>query len=165
MIRLQLRTPADQTIENVIAHLALAVLESVKRELDSMEVPTENLQTLEVRVQSAIAPFLHAFDGCGKYPVCREGIEGKPVPDIKDHIYLLHLPNGFDPLMEGILTEVQQSIRLGLNREAVEGLNRRLTFSLQRELDRFLYWNPACGQDEVCRTSHPVSPWMQTREH
>lgn len=161
MIELQLRIPGNRTIEDMVSVLSLAILESIKRELDSMEVPFDSYHALEGRIITALSPYVRAFDACGSDPVCQEGVQGKPMPDAGDRIYMLHLPSGLNPLVEGIMTEVLESVRLSLDASAAASLNARVLSSLQRELDRYAYWNPACGREEVCRTSHPVSPWNQ----
>lgn len=161
MIELQLRIPGNRTIEDMVSVLALALLESIKRELDSMEVPFDSYHALEGRIVAALSPFVRAFDACGSDPVCREGVQGKPVPDAGDRIYMLHLPAGLKPLVQGIMTEVLESVRLSLDPLTAESLNARVLSSLERELDRYAYWNPSCGNEEVCRTSHPISPWDQ----
>ncbi|HSP06768.1 MAG TPA: hypothetical protein VLR94_06295 [Acidobacteriota bacterium] len=159
---MQLRIPGNRTIEDMISVLSLSILESIKRELDSMEVPFDSFHVLESRIVSAISPYVHAFDACGSDPVCSEGVQGKPIPDAGDRIYMLSLPTaGLDPLVQGILTEVLESVRLGLDSAARESLNARVLSSIQRELDRYMFYNPICGKADVCRSSHAVSPWTE----
>lgn len=164
-MQMQIRIPGNRTVEDMISVLSLSILESIKRELDSMEVPFDSFHALESRIVSAISPYLQAFDACGSNPVCNEGVQGKVVPDPDDRIYMLRLPEGgLDPLVQEILTEVLQSVRLSLDSSARESLNARVLSCLQRELDRFLYFNPYCGREEVCRSSHPISPWAHAKQ-
>lgn len=159
---MQLRVPGSQTLEDVVSVLALTILESMKRELDSMEVPVENFHAVEKRLVAALSPYVHAFDACGSDPVCTTGIHGKTLPDPHDHIYMLHLPTGLTPLLEGVLTEVLESVRYSLDQATLDSLYRRIFSGLRRELDRYTYWNPSCGDKPVCRTSKPIDPWSGT---
>jgi hypothetical protein len=159
MIQMQLRVPYNQSIEDVVSLLSLTILESVKRELDSMEVPFESFHALEKKVVDALNPYVRAFDACGTDPVCTTGIHGKTAQSQEDRIYMLHLPTGLTPVLEGILNEALGTLRLSLDARTNESLNRRVFTAVQRELDRHTYWNPSCGKIGVCHTSQPIDPW------
>lgn len=162
MIQMQLRVPGNQTIEDLISVLSLTVLESMKRELDSMEVPFDSFRALEVRLKEAMMPYVRAFESCGSDPVCTQGIHGKTIPDPRDRIYMLHLPTGLTPLLEAVMTEVLESVRCSLDHRTLDSLHQRMFWSLRRELDQYTYWNPFCGKEEICRSSHPMDPWTDS---
>ena len=51
MTKLQVRLPRNRTLDDMVSELALGILESVKRELDSAEVPFESYRALEGAIQ------------------------------------------------------------------------------------------------------------------
>ncbi|HJZ11945.1 MAG TPA: hypothetical protein VJ521_07335, partial [Acidobacteriota bacterium] len=78
MMRLQLRTPCNITLDVLVSELSLRILESVKRELDSMEVPFQSYRNLESSVVDALSPFLSVSTLCGTHLVCTDGIGAEP---------------------------------------------------------------------------------------
>ena len=162
MIQMQLRVPGNQTLEDLISVLSLTVMESMKRELDSMEVPFDSFHAIEIRLKSALMPFVRAFESCGSDPVCTQGIHGKTIPDPRDRIYMLHLPTGLTPLLEAVMTEVLESVRCSLDYRTLDALRQRMFWSLRRELDQYTYWNPFCGKEALCRSSAQMDPWSES---
>lgn len=157
MMQMQLRTPENTKIQDVVSELALAILESLKRELDSSDVPFESYRALEEPLIVALYPWLEAYDSCGMDAICTEGINA-PQPDVNDRIYFLQLPEDLD-LVDRISDEALESIRPILDVESAASLSRRVRFSIQRILSSHLYRNPFCRRHEACKDSQRINPW------
>jgi hypothetical protein len=156
-MRLQLRTPKDMKIEDVILELAYSVSKVFKEELYSKGLPIENIRAMQGRIVAAFCPYLKTFDNCGNEPICTKGC--LPEPDSEDRIYILELPHEIDSLVDEICAHVLEPLQFSVGSEAAGFLRYRLNQILLQKLDSFLYRNPKCGHDEVCRFSRPVHPW------
>jgi hypothetical protein len=156
-MRLQLRTPQEMTIEDVIFELAYTVSKVFKEELYSAGLPIENLRAMQGRIVAAFCPYLKTFDICGSEPICTKGC--RPEPGSKDRIYILELPQEIDSLVDDICEHVLEPLQSSLGSEASEFLKYRVNQILSKKLNAFVYRNPACGHDEVCSFSRPLHPW------
>lgn len=159
-MRLQIRTPKDMKIEDVVLELAYNISQVFKEELYSEGLPIENLRAMQGRIVAAFCPYLKTFDKCGTEPICTKGC--RPEPDYEDRIYILELPQGIDSLVDDICEHVLEPLHRSLG-EAAEFLNSRVNEVLVQKLDAFLYRNPACGHDEICSYSRPLNPWNVTQ--
>jgi len=156
-MRLQLRTPKEMRIEEVILELAYSVSKVFKEELYSEGLPIENLRAMQGRIVAAFCPYLKTFDKCGSEPICTKGCD--PEPDFEDRIYILELPQEIDSLVDDICAHVLEPLQTSLGSEAAEFVKYRVNQILIQKLDAFIYRNPACGHDEICRSSLPLHPW------
>jgi hypothetical protein len=156
MMRLQLRTPKDMRIEDIILELAHSISKVFKEELYSEGLPIENLRAMQGRIVAAFCPYVRTFDKCASEPICTKGCH--PEPEFDDRIYILELPHGIDSLVDDICAHVLEPLDSSLG-EAAEFLNCRVNEVLLQKLDKFLYRNPACGHDEICSSSLPLNPW------
>jgi hypothetical protein len=157
MMRLQLRTPKDMMIEDVVLELAYTMSKVFKEELYSERLPIENLRAMQGRIVAAFCPYLKTFDKCGTEPICTKGCQ--PEPDYEDRIYILELPQGIDSLVDNICANVLEPLQSSLGTEAAGFLKYRVKEVLSEKLEVFLYRNPACGHDELCSFSRPLQPW------
>ncbi|HEY4490590.1 MAG TPA: hypothetical protein VI958_01270, partial [Acidobacteriota bacterium] len=139
--------------------LSLRILESVKRELDSMEVPFQSYRNLESSVVDALSPFLSVSTLCGTHLVCTDGIGAEPLPETDDRIYLLSLPHGLEELIEMVANKALDSVLLSLGIETAEALKRRVKAGIFQSLMPYIFHNPFCGNHEICRHSQPLNPW------
>lgn len=155
-MRLQIRTPKDMRIEDVVLEMAYSISKVFKEELYSEGLPIENLRAMQGRIVAAFCPYLKTFDKCGSEPICAKGC--RPEPDYEDRIYILELPQGIESLVDDICAHVLEPLHSSLG-EAAEFLNYRVNEVLVQKLDTFLYRNPACGHDEICSLSRPLNPW------
>lgn len=155
-MRLQIRTPKDMSIEDVVLEMAYSISKVFKEELYSEGLPVENLRAMQGRIVAAFCPYLKTFDKCGSEPICTKGC--RPEPDYEDRIYILELPYGIDSLVNDICAHVLEPLQPSLG-DAVEFLNYRVNDVLLQKLDKLVFRNPACGHDEVCSFSRPLNPW------
>lgn len=157
MMRLQLRTPAEMRIEDVILELAYSVSKVFKEELYSAGLPIENVRAMQGRIVAAFCPYLKTFDICGSEPICTKGCH--PEPGSEDRIYILELPQQINSLVDDICRHVLEPLQSSVGSEAAEFLKRRVNQILSQKLETFVYHNPACGHDYVCSFSRPLHPW------
>jgi hypothetical protein len=157
MMRLQLRTPKNMRIEDVILDLAYAASKMFKEEVYSESLPIENVRAMQGRIIAAFCPYLKSFDKCGNEPICTKGCQ--PEPDSENRIYILELPQEISSLVDEICTHVLEPLQLSLGRDAAKFFRYRLNQILLQKLDAFVYKNPVCGHDEVCSVSRPLHPW------
>ena len=155
-MRLQIRTPKDMSIEDVVLEMAYSISKVFKEELYSEGLAIENLRAVQGRIVAAFCPYLKTFDKCGSEPICTKGC--RPEPDYEDRIYILELPYGIDSLVDDICAHVLEPLQPSLG-EAAEFLSYRVNEVLLQKLDKLVYRNPACGHDEVCSFSRPLNPW------
>lgn len=165
MIRLQLRTPQDKKIRDLVTELSQTLLESLRRELDCFELPADLYHLMEPPLMEAMSPYLNAYDACGKDPVCTEEIKSVSLPDANDRIYTLWLPDGTDGLIQSLCATVLDHVGPYLNPETLSSLERRMRSSLLRTLGEYVYRNPVCGKHEICFLSRPVNPWSDPLPH
>ena len=154
----QIRTPADMRMQNLVSQIALSVREAIRRELDGLDAPSETEQMLKEKVVAAISPYLFAFTRCGKHAICTEGIQSEGLHH-DDHIYILILPENVQLLIDRMADTVQDSVRLVLDPSTAEALDQRVRDCLQRNFVRYVYSNPVCGTNHICRGSFPINPW------
>jgi hypothetical protein len=164
-MQLQLRIPCPMNLQDLMSDLALSALESIKRELDSLEVPFESYTNLENRIISAFSPFLKARSACGMHPVCTEQVEGPSTPEKSDHIFLIELQNEFGDMLDRLVQTTTESMRLSMDAQTAAALNRRVRSGLRENLAKYIYCNPVCGTHDICEMSYPVNPWSTIAAH
>jgi len=159
MPRYQLRLPDNQTIESAIGVMIERSWDACKPYLDQTHIKPEDLIDFKEEIHIAIKPYLSAFDLCGLVPECAEEIEGNPMVDYEDRLYHLILPNTFVDFVDQLAYAAFYSIKhlLKQREAALEVLKK----SFRRELNTYLYYNPACGRVAICNSSKPVNPWKQ----
>jgi hypothetical protein len=159
MTKFQIRTRRGTNMEDVVSELALGILESIKRELDSSEVPFESYRSLEGALRANFSSCIHAYDLCGSDEICTSGIQDRTDYTRTDRIFVFESNQDLDSHLETITNEVLHSIRF-LDSESADALHRRVKAGISRTLTSYMYLNTYCRNHEICRQSVSVNPWI-----
>jgi|GEM_PF-5882870 len=156
----QLRMSAEDSIQDLVKQFAMAIMESLEREIDLGEDGlSSSMLALEEPLIDALFPYVKAYNACGKHIVCTTSVESISCPDFDDHIYILHLPCGIRGMVDEICAKSLKGFAPLLAGQAYEDVRNRAKASILRLLIPHLYSNPQCRNHDICMIAQTVDPW------
>jgi hypothetical protein len=170
MSRFQVRTPADQVIDDVINLMAARA----KEVLEAWNVFSSNLSSDEYRlfqdaIRRSLIPHVKSYKLCGVSNICVDHTRttswspesNTPDPSPQDTVYQFFPKKEMNDFLEDISVEAFKSIAGKLKPETEEGALSSLRIVFRCVLGDYLYFNPVCGHTElcVCSVAAQTSPW------
>lgn len=157
MMRYQIRTPENMTIEDYVREVAEEGWRSLQPFLDLSRVQPWDKRHFSEQVRLTTMEYVRTFDLCGTDPLCSDEVEGGPWLDFGDHIY--HLMGNADTFVDDMtfasLETVQPLLMPFVRRRAF----MKLQATFRRTVHEYLYYNAMCGKAEMCKRSRSISPW------
>jgi hypothetical protein len=145
------------TIEDAISDMLKHAWDACKPYFDEQHMTENDYADFTSETYVGLKPHLAAFDLCGLFPECAEEIEGNPMVDYEDHVYHLILPATFTEFVDELAYSAFYSVK-HLLKQKESGLEM-IKHIFRRELNNYLYYNPACGRIPICDGSKSISPW------
>jgi hypothetical protein len=175
MARYQIRTPADTFISDVIKLMAARAKEALTASDAFLVEPTaDQWDDFAESLWECMESHVKAYKLCGVSNVCSEHIKSTSwsnehhaldaAPD--DMIYQLFPRKELNAFLEDLVSNAAESLKPVMKANANEDIDSTLQIVFRCVLGDFLYFNPICGQTELCSCSvqAPASPWWRRRK-
>ena len=170
MERYQVRTPADQVIENVIELMAARAKEVLEAwDVFSSKLSEEQYKFFKTAIRNSMIPHVKGYKLCGVSNICVDHAKSISMsPDSKaldanpqDTVYQFFPRKDLKDFLDDLAVIGFQSIKGILKDGVEEGVISSLRIVFRCVLGDYLYFNPLCGHTELCSCSVAAhsSPW------
>ena len=175
MVRYQVRTPADQVIDDVIDLMA----GRAKEVLDAWNVFSSNLSDQDYKlfkaaIRNTLVPHVKSYKLCGVSNICVDHTKSTSIsPELRasdanpqDTVYQFFPRKELNDFLDDLAVNGFESLRKVLKPGVEEGVLSSLCIVFRCVLGDYLYFNPLCGHTELCScsvASHSSPWWHRTK--
>lgn len=105
---------------------------------------------LRKAIMTGISHHVNKYPNCGLTEACHDEIEGSPLMDYGEKIYMLSIDDTFDEFIGDIANQALNIIidELGVGRQSE--VFSLISATLRHELGKYLYYNPVCRTIPFC---------------
>lgn len=106
---------------------------------------------LQKAITTGISHYVNKYPNCGLTEACHDEIEGSPLMDYSEKIYILSIDNELDGFLGDIADLALNSIidKLGVGRQSE--VFSLISTTLRHEFAKCLYFNPVCRTISFCQ--------------
>jgi hypothetical protein len=176
MSRFQVRTPADQVIDDVIELMAARAKEVLEAwNVFSSNLSAEDYRLFKSTIRKGLIPHIKSYKLCGISNICLDHTrttswspESNALdPSPQDTVYQFFPKKELNDFLEELAVSAYGSIQTKLKAETEQGVLSSLRIVFRCVLGDYLYFNPLCGHTELCVCSvaaHSSPWWHRTRQ-
>jgi hypothetical protein len=176
MARFQVRTGADQVIEDVIDLMASRAKEILEAwNVFQTDLSDKNYITFKNAIHNNLKPYVKSYKLCGVSSICLDhsrNTELSPPTHVldanpDDTVYQFFPRKDLDTFLENLAICGRDSLQRFLKPGTDEGVLSTLRVVFRCVLGDYLYFNPLCGNTDLCKCSVMAKeePWWHKSDH
>jgi hypothetical protein len=164
MFRYQIRTPEKKVLSDVLREIAEGGWTAIADLFEAREISKDDYSEFEQQLIGFTTPNIRAFRLCGLSNVCTDLVKSAPlagesgkqsIPDVNpwDLIYHLILRVEVNEFIDGLTATTLDASRHLLRQGTRTRAFMALSEAYRKALRNYVYFNPICGNSELCSLS------------
>ena len=168
--RYQIRTPADQVIDDVIGLMAARAKEVLEAwDVFDTKLSVQDYDRFRKEIRNILLPYVKSYKLCGVSSICLDQTRSTSLSpeshvldaNPQDMVYQLFPRKDLEDFLDELATRSCESLKPLLKPDTEQGVFSTLRLVFRCVLGDYLYFNPLCGHTELCTCSVAArsSPW------